>query len=295
VKRPTNPEVDLGTIPRDLVAELGKRSVLRPSELITILSTFRRQWPSGQRVTLNILIAWMLEHTRLHLVSIRSELHGPMVRYVWGEASQLEIAASLAVNGYFSHATAASLHGLLTYNPETIYFNREQSAKPIPDGPLRPEGIARAFSKKQRATRDVYSWSTTRVAVLSGKQSGRLGVEQCTVDGSQQPIDVTSVERTLIDLTVRPDYAGGPLQVLEAFKKARGRVEIDRLAEMVERLEYRYPYHQAIGFYMERATYPADELAKLSALGIHLDFYVGYGITERGFDARWRVHFPKDL
>jgi hypothetical protein len=249
----------------------------------------------AKNATVGSLIGWMLEHNKLRHLPIHSEIRNPTVRYIWGEASPLEIAATLASKGYFCHATAATLHGLLTYNPETIYLNKEQSAKPAPDGPLSEEGIERAFSKKQRTTRDVYTWETTRVALLSGKQSGGLGVQQHLLPGSRQTIDVTGIERTLIDLTVRPDYTGGPLQVLEAFKKSQGRFSIDQLLEILASLAYRYPYHQAVGFYMQRAGYPENDLAKLRALGTVVDFYVGYEIAERDFDTTWRVHFPKNL
>jgi hypothetical protein len=75
----------------------------------------------------------MLEHTRLHELSIHSPIRDDVTRYIWNQASSIEVAVSLAPNGYFCHATAGALHGLLTYNPKTIYINREQSAKPAPE------------------------------------------------------------------------------------------------------------------------------------------------------------------
>jgi hypothetical protein len=264
-------------------------------ELANVISTFRPDWSLAERIRLDDVIGWMLEHTKLHQVAIHSEIRGSTVRYIWGDASPLEIAATLAPRGYFCHATAASLHGLLTYNPETIYLNREQSAKPASDGPLSQDAVDRAFSKKQRASQDVYHWGSTRVAILSGKHSGRLEVHRQSVGGLLGQIDVTGIERTLIDLTVRPDYAGGPVQVLEAFRRSKDRISVDRLLATLEALSYRYPYHQAIGFYMQRAGYPEIEVAKLRALGTAVDFYVGYGVTERDFDSAWCVHFPRDL
>jgi hypothetical protein len=107
--------------------------------------------------------------------------------------------------------------------------------------------------------------------------------------------ELTGIERTLIDLTVRPDYAGGPAQVLEAFRRARSRTSVSHLLQTLDGLSYVYPYHQAVGFYMQRAGYDADALSALRAKGLTFDFYVGYGTSPREFDADWRVHFPTGL
>lgn len=164
---------------------------------------------------------------------------------------------------------------------------------PTPQGPLNQDAIDRAFANKQRASQDVYFWGRVRVTVLSGKNSGRLGVQQ-HVHGNSA-VEITGLERTLIDLTVRPDYAGGPGQVLEAFRRSQPRLSVDRLLGILTGLGYRYPYHQAIGFYMERAGYGENELAKLEAVGTNLDFYIGYGMEPREFDTKWRVYFPRNL
>jgi hypothetical protein len=158
VSKRRNVALGLGAPPPGLVAQLDRARILRESELTGLISTFRPEWALAQRTRLDTLVGWMLAHTKLHQFSIHSEIRSSIVRYVWGEASPPEIAASLAPNGYFCHATAASLHGLLTFNPETIYLNREQSAKPVSNGPLSQDGIDRAFSKKQRTSQDVYSW-----------------------------------------------------------------------------------------------------------------------------------------
>ena len=158
--------------------------MLRRTELAQLVQTYRHEWSSAQQAKIDILVDWMVDHTKLHQLSIHSEIRRRVTRYVWGEADSLEIAASLAPRGYICHATAASIHGLLSYNPETIYVNREQSAKPALDGPLSQEGVNRAFAKKQRTSQDVYSWGTTRIAILSGKNSGGLGVQEHSLGSS---------------------------------------------------------------------------------------------------------------
>jgi predicted transcriptional regulator of viral defense system len=106
-------------------------------------------------------------------------------------------------------------------------------------------------------------------------------------------VDVTRLERTLIDIAVRPDYAGGIYQVREAYRAARDRVSINTLIATLRKLDYVYPYHQAIGFYMARTGYDVSRTNRLLKLGMSVDFYLTYGIKDREYDAKWRLFFPK--
>ncbi len=69
----------------------------------------------------------------------------------------------------------------------------------------------------------------------------------------------TSLERTLIDITVRPNYAGGAFAVLDAYRQAieRNLISSNKLVVVFNSIPFIYPYHQAIGFYLERAAMKA--------------------------------------
>jgi hypothetical protein len=214
------------------------------------------------------------------------------VRYTWGTVSPWLLAQSLRDGSYLSHGSAVHLHGLTDQNPRTVFTNREQSVKPSSATTITQEALDRAFEREQRQTRFIFRTADWRYVLLNGKNSG--GLEVGTLTGpSGETLQVTKLERTLIDIVVRPAYAGGIYQVLEAFKGARDRVSTNVLLATLRRLGHAYPYQQAIGFYMERAGYPEQSLKLVERLGTPFDFYLNYGVGKAAYSSRWRLFHPE--
>jgi hypothetical protein len=79
----------------------------------------------------------------------------------------------------------------------------------------------------------------TQIVLLSGKSSNRLGVVK--IAGPQsEPLELTNVDRTLIDIAVRPTYAGGAKSVAKAYRNAFSQTSVSRLAKMLGELGYVY-------------------------------------------------------
>jgi hypothetical protein len=200
-------------------------------------------------------------------------------------------ALSLKKNAYLSHATAASIHSLTEQIPKTIYVNHEQSPKPKPSSGLTQEAIDRAFASKQRRSNYIFRNDSLQFVIVNGKNTGNLGViSQPTGNGA---LRVTGLERTLIDITVRPDYAGGVYQILQCYRAAKGRVSVNALLAQLKKIDYVYPFHQSIGFYMQMAGYEHDRWERLRKLPMKFDFYLAHNMRDKAYNPEWRLFFPK--
>jgi hypothetical protein len=211
------------------------------------------------------------------------------IRYLWGKPSVFDVALSLRPRSYLSHGSAVFLHGLNDLIPKTVFVNQEQSQKELPkQSSLTQESLDRAFSNaKQRRSRMIYEYGEAKITILNGKHTQELEV------GNLEGKRVTKLERTLIDIVVRPEYAGGVYQVLEAYKGAKGKASTNVLVATLKKLKYVYPYHQAIGFYMQRAGWQEKQYTRLLKLGLEFDFYLTYGMKEKEYDPTWRLFYPQ--
>jgi predicted transcriptional regulator of viral defense system len=197
-------------------------------------------------------------------------------------------AVSLRGEAYLSHSSAVHLLGLTQQQPKIIYANKEQSKKPQSEGILSQESIDRAFSRPQRRSKYVFRIDGFQIVLLSGKSTGRAGVINNEITG----LPITCLERTLIDITVRPRYAGGVFQVFQAFKEAVNEIDTTKMLSLLSTIDHRYPYHQALGFYLERAGANSDILNQLKGMGLNFDFYLDYSMADPNFDKSWRVFYP---
>ena len=271
------------------------RRVYSQAQVANVLLQNRRAWYLADYTTSRDFISFLTKRGILRARKFRSEAYGhEITRYSRKEASLLELALSIKPRAYLSHETALMLHGLAKFSPKIIYLNVEQSAKPSGNGSLTQEEINRAFSGKQRQSNLIYNCDRASVVMISGKNTNRLGVEEIAGPASE-PLRVTNLERTLIDIVVRPAYAGGTSQVRKAYRAAKDRMKVNRLLAILKNLDYVYPYHQAIGFLMHKTGYPEQSCAKLRALGLKYDFYLAHGLQRPEYSKDWRLFYPKDF
>jgi hypothetical protein len=211
-------------------------------------------------------------------------------RYISKNASVFDLTLSLAPRAYLSHYSAAFFLGLTTQVPKTIYLTSEQSQKKRDfNVKLNQKDIDSAFKKPQRKSGVIGIYEEYSIIFHNGMFTNKLGV--FTKNG----ISYTNLERTLIDITVRPEYGGGVSRVLDIYKNSISALSINKLKATLQKLNFIYPYHQAIGFYLERAGLDEKRLSELHAFEKVNDFYLTYDMKEMDYDKNWKIYFPKGI
>jgi hypothetical protein len=266
-------------------------------QLEELLQEKREAWGLAQRVGACELIKLLEREIGLELNTFNSaDYRRKFQRYVYGPLSPLSIAQSYNNRAYLCYGTAAAVHGIMNHDPKAIYLNVEQSPKTAKEGIIAQERLDLAFSRNQRLSNLRYALNNTDIilTIISGKNTKSLGVEKVATTTSEI-LKITNLPRTLIDITVRPAYAGGPMEVLEAYRVAKKNVSAYDLVGVLTHLGYKYPYHQAIGFLMQRAGFPEKEYSQLKKLGMSLDFYLAHGMTNPNYSSEWRLFIPQEL
>jgi hypothetical protein len=264
------------------------------SDMKSLLHENESLWMLPVTTTFNEFARFLINKNILKEVEIELPQR-TVVKYVYGNISDYEIALSINRNSYCSHYTAMLLHNLTDNIPKNIYTNTEQTNKAASTSrsELKQENVDRAFSRPMRETNQVAQLEGKKIYLLNGKNVDNVGVTDFSLN--DRILKVTNIERTLIDIVVRPNYAGGVQEILNAYIAAKGKCSVNKLISVLKKMDYTYPYHQAIGFYLERAGYSESVLSLVKKIEIKYNFYLTYQIKEKDFSERWKLFFPKGL
>lgn len=269
------------------------QKVFKVSEIARILDEQRNQW-QVPAVSTRSFVGFLTEAGKLkEIIFPFPPPYKRETRYVWGEVSMFTVIQDLKPGGYFSHYTAVSFHGLTEQLPKTTYLNVEQASGSIESAALTQGNIDKAFRRAPRMSGNVAEVEGYRVCIISGKNTGRRAViEGRPVEGAGL-LRYTSLERTLIDIAVRPAYAGGVFEVKKAYELAKGRASAEEIVRLLGALQYVYPYHQAIGYYMMSGGWSAEEFGALKKIPMKHDFYLTHQMSQTDYVQDWRLHVPK--
>lgn len=274
--------------------------VLKPVEFAAVFSKNRDAWRLARRMTLTSFERYMTERTPLKEVRFNFPQR-PVTGYVWGDVPPLEVLLGLVDHSYLSHYTAVRLHGLTEQVPKTIYLTREKSssiaylAQELED--IKQEAIDEAFSRPPRVSHNEVTVGDQRVIFLQGAPQDELGVtaKATTYDSNRaMQLRYTTLERTLIDIAVRPTYAGGVFEVAKAYANAKDQdISANAMSSMLKRMRLAYPYHQAVGFYLERAGYKQSLVDLFKSQPMERDFYLTHDMGKTRYVKDWRLHVPE--
>lgn len=268
----------------------GAKKVFSEQELAVIFNDNRVIWNLPVSMTEDRFIKQLIKKELIQPQEIIFESYiGKKLRYTVEGYTVLQLAGSLVNKSYLSHYSAVYLNGLTTQVPKTIYITFEQSMKRKANSKLEQHAIDQAFSKPQRKTGAKAIFEDFTFVMLNGMFTKRQGITQIN------QIPVTSIERTLIDIMVRPSYAGGVYAVLEAYRKAEEQLSLNKLVAMLDNMNFIYPYHQALGFYLEKAGYMGKKLEELRNRAKPFTFYLTYDMVEKDYSRDWNLYYPRGM
>jgi hypothetical protein len=271
----------------------SKKKIFKRNELRLIFTDKREEWSLPPSLPFTGFIEKLLDETELLKVQLDFP-HRRETRYLWGDVSDFQLAQSLKDGSYITHQTAAYLHELIDVPPQNLFVNFEQS-KRKQRGDLTQEAIDRAFQNPVRVTNNKATYKDNIIWIINGMHTGRYGVIE-KIGEKNEKISVTNVARTLVDIAVRPVYAGGVSNVFTAYQSVKDKVTVEELSETLRNMGYIYPYHQVVGFYMENAGGVEEKsLGILEEIPMNYDFYLTHQMRETAYSKKWRLHYPIDL
>ncbi|WP_046755308.1 type IV toxin-antitoxin system AbiEi family antitoxin domain-containing protein [Kordia jejudonensis] len=205
-----------------------------------------------------------------------------------------DIGLTVKKGGYLCNYSAMQIHQLTLQIPKTVYISEDKYA---PYGgnlfvELNQDSVNKAFSKPQRVSKESYKseYDGFRYVYLQKKHNS-INVGITKING----LSVTDLERTLIDIAVRPAYSGGAFQILEAYNKAKKKINLNKLDNYLKDLDYIYPYHQLIGFYLDLAGFPEKDLNLFLNKKSDINFYQTYNLTNKKLNKKWGIFYPTGL
>ena len=280
----------------DIVTFFSEKAprVMKPRQLGAILSEQRSGWRLAQNTTIDHFIAFLTKSASLKRHAFEFPTR-PETLFVWGKVPLFEILQHLKTKSYFSHYTAMRMHGLTEQVPKIIYISHERTTA-ASRSDLSQAAIDEAFQRPVRISNNAVDFGDQRIVLLNSAFTDELGViDQAIQHGSEASVSVraTNLERTLIDAAVRPAYSGGVFEVAKAFELAKDTLSVNSMSAMLKKLDFAYPYHQVIGFYLERAGYHPTTLDLLRRFPTTFDVYLTHEMAETRFDKTWRLHVPK--
>ena len=253
----------------------------------------RKEWELPPSSRFHEFIDYLLNNSKLKEYLFEFPTRN-ITRYTWGNISFYAIVSSLKQNSYFTHRTAMYLNKLIDDESTDIYLNIEQRLNTKQDRSLEQQRIDMAFSRSVRSTNNLAKYDGKSIYLLNGMYTGNLGVYSAKWHGGA--IRTTNLERTLIDIAVRPNYSGGVTEVAKAYRNARETVSVKKLADTLVKLNFIYPYHQVVGFYLDKSVaYDRNEIEIFRKFGLKFDFYLAHKMSKTIFSPEWRIHYPEDF
>ena len=215
-------------------------------------------------------------------------------------STQLAAAWPHAPTGCFCHLTSVFFHALTQQIPQKVFIRRRDIAprKTKRPGKLSDFQIRSQFIKPQKITGKRVPLQGGECVLISGYKNDQTGVIPVPNEFRAFPEDsrITDLERCLIDAVVAPHYNGGIMSLPALFAEAADQLALHRLISHYGELEFLYPFHQTIGFFLDHSEQTeAAEIWRETFQPINRFFVDKNAKTNWLYDSKWQVRYPKGL
>lgn len=275
--------------------DLTKKHVFSNQEINDTLYRYGSQWNLAMSINSNKFIAFLISNSHMSSTTLANRKF-----FLWREKSYnnliYELALSLKPNSYLSHYTAMFFNNLTEQIPKTIYVTYERkNMLHNRNTKLTQKKIDIAFEKDERISNAIILYKDYKIILISSLRNDHIGVNTYYLE-DKTTISITNIERTLIDITVRPNYSGGVIEVASAYKAAIKTAQIIKLKNYLNKINYTYPFEQAIGFYLENAGLPEKRLCYIDKIcQKKYKFYLCKKIINPYFSSRWQIYYPSSF
>ena len=190
-------------------------------------------------------------------------------------AHEYEIAMALAAPAAISHWSALHHHGLTEQIPRKIFVLTTTDSS-----------VPRKRTPETCDAAGGYPVDATEYQFIQVRPERFFGIEK--VWAGEARVSMTSLERTLLDGLVRPQHCGGFGEVLHAFREAKLRLDVERIAGDAPQLGTAAA--KRLGWVLERQGMEGPQLDRLAALPVK-----GYrkldptGPGKGAYNSRWMI------
>jgi len=268
--------------------------ILRSNQIKEMLNKCRKDWDGINPIKSTEFFSFIEDNKLVKKVEMNFP-NRKETRYLTKKISDYKILLSLSPDTYFSHLTAAYFNDLIQKEPNTLYVNTEQSRKKTYASVLEQGSIDIAFRNPARISKNFIELNGKTIYHINSKYSECLGVVSNPDKIKNVELKYTDLERTLVDMTVRPQYSGGVKNVLEVFKRAAEKIDVEKILTYLKKLNYAYPYQQCIGFYLQRVDFDETKLKNFKGIGMEFNFYCCNEIQQPAYSEEWKLYYPKSL
>lgn len=208
-------------------------------------------------------------------------------------------AYARAPTGHFCHYTSVVFHELSNQVPNRVYIRkRDVGANRFRTDRLSDLQIRTQFLKPHRRSGDTETLGGGTIIFIAGGLHDEIGVVSVPSNYSEFPQGsrITNLERCLIDAVVAPHYNGGITTLPGLFEEAVEQLDLQKLIEHYRELDFLYPYHQTLGFFLDHSGQEEAAAQWREHFPPTNRFFVDKAAKSSwSYDPKWQVYYPRGL